>query len=195
MAILCLSLRWAFESGGGDRIVSLISQFFFHEAGAEKHRRKAQRMLYVNKHTFHIVIFFPNPKRMCPSIFFLKKRKKQQLSQSYFNLHLLDIISSVQLLCHVRLFATPWTAARQASLSITNSQSLLKLMSIESVMPSKHLILCCPLLLLPSVFPSIMVFSSEFALLIRCPKYWLLPIHSSITFLSQLKLALAVSIV
>ena len=66
--------------------------------------------------------------------------------------------SSVQSLRHVRLFATPWTAARQASLSITNSRSLLKLMSIESLMPSNHLILCCPLLLPPSVFPSIRVF-------------------------------------
>ena len=70
------------------------------------------------------------------------------------------------------LFATPWTAARQASLSITNSQSLLKLMSIESVMPSNHLILCRPLLLLPSVFPSIRVFSSESVFHIRWPKYW-----------------------
>ena len=68
--------------------------------------------------------------------------------------------------------ATPWTAACKASLSITNSQSLLKLMSIESVMPSNHLILCRPLLLLPSIFPSIRVFSSESVLLIRWPKYW-----------------------
>ena len=67
---------------------------------------------------------------------------------------------------------TPWTAARQASLSITNSQSLLKLMPIESVMPSNHLILCCPLLLPPSIFPSIRVFSNESALRIRWPKYW-----------------------
>ena len=80
--------------------------------------------------------------------------------------------SSVQLLSHVRLFATPWTAARQASLSITNSQSLLKLVSIESVMPSNHLILCHPLLLMLSIFPSIRVFSSESVLLIRWPKYW-----------------------
>ena len=68
---------------------------------------------------------------------------------------------SVQLLSRVQLFATPWTAARQASLSITKSRSLFKLMSIESVMPSNHLILCCPLLLLPSIFPSIRVFSNE----------------------------------
>ena len=73
----------------------------------------------------------------------------------------LTVECSVQLLSCVRLFATPWTAAHQASLSITNSQSLLKLMSIESVMPSNHLILCCPLLLLPSISPSIRVFSSE----------------------------------
>ena len=80
-------------------------------------------------------------------------------------------ISSVQSLSRVRLFATPWTAAGQASLSITISQSLLKLMSIESVMPSNHLIFCHPLLLLPSIFPSIRVFSNESALHIRWPKY------------------------
>ena len=82
------------------------------------------------------------------------------------------LFSSVQLLSHVLLFVTPWTIARQASLSITNSQSSLKLMSIESVMPSNHLILCHPLLLLPSIFPSIRVFSNESALRIRWPKYW-----------------------
>ena len=81
-------------------------------------------------------------------------------------------ISSVQSLSHVLLFATPWTAAFQASLSITNSRSLLKLMSIESVMPSNHLILCRPLLLLPSIFPSIRVFSNESRLRIRWPNYW-----------------------
>ena len=80
--------------------------------------------------------------------------------------------SSVQSLTCVRLFATPWTAACQASLSISNSRSLLKLMSIESVMPSNHLILCHPLLLPPAIFPSIRVFSSESALHIRWPKYW-----------------------
>ena len=80
--------------------------------------------------------------------------------------------SSVQSLSHVWLFPTPWTAARQASLSITNSQSLLKLMSIESVMPYNHLIFCCPLLLPPSIFPSIRVFSNEPVLHIRWPKYW-----------------------
>ena len=84
----------------------------------------------------------------------------------------LEGISSVQFLTHIRLFATPWTAARQASLSITNSQSLLKLMSSESVMPSNHLIFCCPLLLPPSIFPSIRVFSNESVLRIKWPKYW-----------------------
>ena len=76
------------------------------------------------------------------------------------------------MLSRVQLFATPWTAACQASLSITNSQSLLRLMSIKSVMPSNHLILCRPLLLLPSIFPSIRVFSNESVLHIRWPKYW-----------------------
>ena len=80
--------------------------------------------------------------------------------------------SSVQSLSRVRLFATPWTTARQASLSITNSWSPPKLMSIESVMPSNHLILCCPLLLLPSIFPSIRIFSNESTLRIRWPKSW-----------------------
>jgi len=79
---------------------------------------------------------------------------------------------SVQLLSRVQLFSTPWTAAHQASLSITNSQSLLKLTSVESVMPSNHLILCHPLLLLPSIFPSIRIFSNESVLCIRWPKYW-----------------------
>ena len=83
-----------------------------------------------------------------------------------------SIVSSVQLLSRVQLFATPWIAARQASLSITNSQGSLKLMSIESVMPSSHLILCCPLLLLPPIPPSIRVFSNESTLRMRWPKYW-----------------------
>ena len=84
-------------------------------------------------------------------------------------------ISSVQFiqsLSRVQLFATPWNEARQASLSVPNSWNLLKLMSIESVMPSHHLILCHPLLLLPSIFPSTKVFSNESALLMRWPKYW-----------------------
>ena len=81
-------------------------------------------------------------------------------------------VAVVQSLTHVWLFVTLWTAARQASLSSTISRSLLKLMSNESVMPSNHLILCCPLLLLPSVFPSIRIFSSESTLCIRWPQYW-----------------------
>jgi len=80
--------------------------------------------------------------------------------------------SSVQLLSRVRLLVTPWITARQASLSITNSRSSLRLMSIESVMPSSHLILCCPLLLLPPIPPSIRVFSNESTLHMRWPKYW-----------------------
>ena len=83
-----------------------------------------------------------------------------------------SLSSSVQSLSHVRLFVTLWTAAHQASLSITNSRSLLKLMSIDSVMPFSHLILCCPLLLAPSIFPSIRVISNESVLRIRWSKYW-----------------------
>ena len=86
--------------------------------------------------------------------------------------HPLESVSSVQSLSHVWLFETPWTTAHQASLSITNSWSLPKPMSIESVMPSNHLILCHPLLHLPSIFPSIRVFSNESALCIRWTKYW-----------------------
>ena len=97
-----------------------------------------------------------------------KVREILKRQQNYFKV----LISSVQSLSRVGLFVTSWTAALQASLFITNSQSLLKLMSIESVMPSNHLILCCPLLLLPSIFPSIRVFSNESVLHIRWPKYW-----------------------
>ena len=82
------------------------------------------------------------------------------------------LFSSVQSHSHIQLFATPWTAAHQSSLSFMNTCSLLKLMSIESVMPSNHLILCHPLLFLPSIFPSIRVFSNESVLHIRWPKYW-----------------------
>ena len=88
------------------------------------------------------------------------------------NAPICGIKKPVQLLSHVWLFVIPWIAVKQASLSITNSQSLLKLMSIESVMPSNHLILSRPLLLLPSIFPSIRVFSNESVLCIRWPKYW-----------------------
>ena len=93
------------------------------------------------------------------------------VSGAFYSTKNLKCISSVQSLSRVWLFATPWTAAHQASLSITNPWSLLKLMSVESVMASNHLILC-PLLLLPSIFPSIWVFSNESVLCIRWPKYW-----------------------
>ena len=89
------------------------------------------------------------------------------------------ISGGVQLLSHVHLFVTPWTAAHQAFLSLTISQSLLKLMSIESVIPSKHLIPCRPLLLLPSVFSNIRVFSNELVLCIRWPMYWSFSISPS----------------
>ena len=95
-----------------------------------------------------------------------KAKLKSLYSFIYFS-------QSVQLLSHVQLFVTPWTAACQTSLSITNSQSLPKLMSIESVMPSNHLILCCPLHLLPLIFPNIRVLSNESALWIGWPKYWI----------------------
>ena len=88
------------------------------------------------------------------------------------HLLVLDKLSSVQSLSHIRLFVTPWTTAHQASLSITNSWSLLKLTSIESVMLSNHLILYCPLLLSPSIFPSIRIFSNESVIHITWPKYW-----------------------
>ena len=91
----------------------------------------------------------------------------------------MDQFSSVQLLSCVWLFATPWDAVSQASLSITNSQSLLKLISIKSVMPSNHLILCHPLLLPPLIFPSIRVFSNESVLCLRWPKYWSFSISPS----------------
>ena len=95
------------------------------------------------------------------------------LRKTYFLLlHYIVMHQSVQSLSHVGLFVTPWTAAHQASLSITNSQSLLKIMSIESVMPSNNFILCYSLLLSSSIFPSIRVFSNKSVLCIRCPKYW-----------------------
>ena len=90
-----------------------------------------------------------------------------------------SVVSSVQSFSCIRLFATPWTAARQAFLSISNSQSLLKLISIDSVILSNHLILCHPLILPPSIFPSIRVFSNESALRIRWPKYWSLSFNIS----------------
>ena len=100
------------------------------------------------------------------------KRQAELLRLSCNNRSMWWDSQSVQLLSRVWLLETPWTAARQASLSITNSCSLLKLTSIELVMPSNHLILCHLLLLLPSIFPSIRVFSNNSVLCIRCPKYW-----------------------
>ena len=93
-------------------------------------------------------------------------------SRYLFHFEFIFVFSSVQLLSHVQLFVTPWTAACQASLSITNSQSLPEFMSIRLVMPFNHLILCHPLLLPPSIFPSIRVFSNESVLCISWPKYW-----------------------
>ena len=101
-----------------------------------------------------------------------KERNTKSLDLNYIILIFVTKLSSVQSLSRVQLFATPWTAAHQASLSINNSQSLLRLMSIELVMPSNHLILCHLLLLPPSIFPSIWVFSNESVLHIRWPKYW-----------------------
>ena len=108
-----------------------------------------------------------------------KERKKQRGGEKEWKWNLfvttaklITETSSVQSLSRVPLFVTPWPAAHQASLSITNSWSLLKLMSIESVMPSNHLILCSPLSFLPSIFPSFRVFSNESVFHIRWPKYW-----------------------
>ena len=101
-----------------------------------------------------------------------KERNTKSLDLNYIILIVVTKLSSVQSLSRIQIFETPSTAAHQASLSISNSQSLLRLMSIESVMPSNHLILCHPLLLPPSIFPSIWVFSNESVLHIRWPKYW-----------------------
>ena len=108
------------------------------------------------------------------NIILIKCIKDEQNFEAQNRLYNLTSVqfSSVQSLSHVQRFATPWTTARQASLSITNSRSLLKLMSIEPVMSSNHLILCNPLLLLPSLFPRIRVFSSKSVLCTRWPKYW-----------------------
>ena len=121
--------------------------------------------------TLNFTILFPS--------YTLNSSREEQFMDSYIWLSALNAhiqirsqFSLVQLLSRIWVFATPRAATNQASLSITNSQSLLKLMSIESVMPSNHLILCHPLLLLPSIFPSISVFSNESALRIRWPKDW-----------------------
>ena len=122
-----------------------------------------------------LLSFFPFPSFLCDlmtfhSVFFDSFSLYHLCIYRFFLCDYYGLV--VQSLSRVRLFATPWTAAHQASLSFTVSWSLLKLMSIESVMPSNHLILCHPLLLLPSIFPSIRVFSNELALCIRWPKYW-----------------------
>ena len=122
----------------------------------------------INHHSYQNIKLFQLPTDVLPYSFF------SQLVTSPFT-----PFSSFQSLGCVQLFATPWTAARQASMSITNSWSLLKLMSIESVMPFNHLILCHPLLLLPSIFSSTGVFSNELVFHIRWPKYWCFSISSS----------------
>ena len=101
-----------------------------------------------------------------------KDSESECLAKDNLETNPICLFSSLQSLSHLRLFVTPWIAARQTSLSITISRSLLKLMSMESMMPSNHLILCCLLLLSPSIFPGIRVFSSESALHIRWPNYW-----------------------
>ena len=121
---------------------------------------RKQRFLAINSHSFKTDVF-----QSSLIVWFVAARN---IFSHVFNIP----FSSVQSLSRVWLFATPWTAEHQTFLSITNSQSFLKVMSIKSVMPSNHLILCHPLLRLPSIFPSIRVFSNESALHIRWPKYW-----------------------
>ena len=131
--------------------------------------------IFLHNYRFHLTASIQRPFGMGTVVSRLKKMSHRDVVLCACSYWLLVIcfppLSSVQLLSRIWLFATPWTAAHQASLPITNSQSLLKLMSIELVMPSSHLILCHPLLLLPSIFPSIRVFSNESALRIRWPKY------------------------
>ena len=111
-------------------------------------------------------------KRVKFTCILFKKLKVNMSHDSYVQFSSVQFSSVAQSLSHVWLFATPWTAARQASLCITNSRSSLKLMSVKSVMPFLHLILCLPLLLLPSISPSIRVFSNESSLCMSWPKYW-----------------------
>ena len=134
----------------------------------------------------HLLIFMlGNWDAMCYS--FIHPSTHPYMQQAFFEYllcerHMLgteEDFSSVQFLSCIWAFVTPWTAVRQASLSITNSWSLLKVMFVESVMPFNHLILCCPLLLLPSILPSIRVFGNESVLRIRWPKYWSLFHHQS----------------
>ena len=110
----------------------------------------------------------PSPTHVAPT----GCKEMPPVEQKWRQTRVSRLLNSVQSLSRVRLFATPWNAARQASLSISNSWSFLKLVSVESLMPSNHLILCRPRLLLPSIFPSIRVFSNESALRIRWPEYW-----------------------
>ena len=124
------------------------------------------------------IYIYTNVCKIGLQISFLNLRQILQFFHSNRNL-LNSLIAVVQLLSHVQLFATPWTAALQASLSITNSRSLLKLMSIESVMPSNHLILCHPILLPPSIFPSIRAFPNQSVLHIRWSQYWSFSISPS----------------
>ena len=127
----------------------------------------------LSSHHAHLNLLLPVPAPGLPSPFLLLDSYWNLLKAILFlTMHHSYWLSSVPLLSHIRLFATPGTATRQASLSITNSQSFLRLMSIESVVPSNHLILCHPLLLLPSISPSTGVFSNKSVLPIRWPKYW-----------------------
>ena len=149
----------------------------FSNTTFQKHQFFSAQLSVVKKYMFFInnlILWIKVAVSIFQSVFRIKKTAFFQIKtflsgqHGYVicvaNKHFDEKFSLVTSLSHVRLFVTPWTKARQASLSITNSQSLLRLMSIESVMPSNHLILCHPLLLLPSIFPSIRVFSNELAL-------------------------------
>ena len=129
------------------------------------------QLLYKIHFSSHIIIQLRN------GLLLLHRRRDDVISKQFSDLQSGHVV--VQLLSHLQFFVTPWTAARQASLSFTISWSLIKLMFIETMMPSNHLILCCPLLLLPSGLPSIRDFSSESALCIRWPNYWSFSIRPS----------------
>ena len=130
-----------------------------------------RKLLTYSIQLLSLVLLFVTPRTAAHQAFLSITNSQNSLKMQETNLTLgcEAVKPSVQSLSHVRLFAAPWTTARQAFLSITNSRSLLKPMSIELVMPFNNLILCCPLLLLPSVFPSISIFSNESALLHRVP--------------------------
>ena len=154
--------------------------FYLHE------RCYQQLQIFGRNKKFNFMIITSQPIKESLDCIHLRVREKDEEKICYvfsglkISLHIIHNspkVKSVQFswihsISHVRLFATPWTAAQHASLSITKSQRLLNLMSIKSVMPSNHLILCCPLLLLPSIFPSIRVFLNKSPLCIRWPKYW-----------------------